>query len=266
MRLDALATGRGGLSPELFASALQAGGVTIDGRRVADGARPLALREQLLVTLLERGRLAAGASVLDAARILLLDPDVVAVDKPPHLAAQGTLSDASAGLDAAVSRLLAARGRRPFVGLVHRLDLETSGVTVFGRTPEAVTGLAAQFRDGTVEKRYRLLVAGAPRWNETVVDAPLAGDVHRPGHQVVSPRGRRAKTVFTCLTRFSRGGVEAALLEARPVTGRTHQIRVHAAHAGLPLLGDRKYGGTGLLTLDGGVRLSCPRVTLHAAS
>ena len=247
-------------------AALAAGGVTLDGRRITDAGRTLALREQLLVTLVERGRSPQGAATLDRERLLHLDDDIVVVDKPAHLAAQGTLSDATAGLDAAVSRLLAAMGKRPFAGLVHRLDLETSGVTVFGRTAAAVSGLAAQFRGGSVDKRYRLLVAGTPSWDETVVDAPIAGDEHHQGLQVVSPRGRRATTLLRCLRRFSSGGSASALVEAQPKSGRTHQIRVHAAHIAHPLLGDRRYGGPALMTLADGRRVSCPRVALHAAS
>jgi 23S rRNA pseudouridine1911/1915/1917 synthase len=261
----ALLETRGGLSPETVDAALARGGVSVNRHRVASPDHPLAARDVLEAHLVERGRAPEGPPALDRDRILHLDADLVVVDKPPFVAAQGTLSDAAAGLDQAVSRLLASLGERHrTVGLVHRLDLETSGVTVFGRHPAAVRALSLQFRDGRVEKRYRALAQGLPGFDAATCDQPLGGDPNRPGLQCVSPRGRPASTAFRTLRRFDGPG--AALLEARPATGRTHQIRVHALSLGHPLLGDRRYGGPALLTTPAGRRLLAPRVALHALS
>jgi 23S rRNA pseudouridine1911/1915/1917 synthase len=215
----------------------------------------------------ERGRPAAPAPALPDSALVYVDESLVVVDKPPSLAAQGTRADADAGLDVAVQRLLAAKGRKVArVGLVHRLDLETSGLTVFGLTDAAVASLAAQFRLGTVQKTYQLLVAGAPGWDEREVDQPLEADPARAGRQQVSPRGRRATTGFRVLARGVCDGFGWSSWEARPRTGRTHQIRVHAAHQGFPLLGDRRYGGPAFCVRRDGSRVVFPRVALHAAS
>lgn len=256
---------RGGLSTEAIVAAVARGGVSVNRHRVTSPDHSLEPRDVLEAHLVERGRAPEGPRALDRDRILHLDADLVVVDKPPFVAAQGTLSDAAAGLDQSVSKLLAAMGERNHhVGLVHRLDLETSGVTIFGRHDAAVRALSLQFRDGGVEKHYRALVQGLPTFDETPCDQPLGGDPNRPGLQCVTPRGRPASTTFRTLRRFEAFG--AALVEARPTTGRTHQIRVHALSLGHPLLGDRRYSGPALLTAPDGGRLLIPRVALHAAS
>ena len=258
---------RGGLSQERIDALRQAGGLFIDKRRASKADETLRVGMELVAHLSERGREPTAARALDLDRVLFLDDQLIVVDKPPQLAAQGTASNVTGGLDAAVQALLRGRGEKNlFVGLVHRLDLETSGVTVFGRTPQAVTSLTAQFRERRVEKVYRALVAGSPNSEVFEIDQPLAADVNRPGIQRISPQGRPAKTTFTVLRRLDGQGISAALLEARPHTGRTHQIRVHAAHAGLPLLGDRRYGGPSFVTAGTGARAESPRVALHALS
>jgi 23S rRNA pseudouridine1911/1915/1917 synthase len=253
---------RGGLTADLARAALGAGGLFLDRKRLTRDA-PVVSGSELVAHLSERGRAPNAPRALDADRLLLLDDSVIAVDKPPLLAAQGTLSSATAGIDTALEALLRGRGERNcFVGLVHRLDLETSGVTLFGRTPGAVSHLTRQFRERAPDKRYRALVMGRPP-DAFEVDAPLGPDLARPGHQSVSSRGRPARTRFAVLRRFEAGGACAALVEAAPLTGRTHQIRVHAAHAGHPLLGDPRYGGPTLLSPFGRPVVP-PRVALHA--
>lgn len=263
--LERLLIGRGGLSPDVLGRAVSAGGVTVNRRRVRDLKLKLKLRDEVVVHLEARGAGASGPAPLDPARLLHLDEWIVAVDKPPGIPAQGTALDAAAGLDAAVSRLLESQGEPGFAGLVHRLDRETSGVTIFGRSPEAVTRLAAAFREGEVDKRYLALATGAPEWSEREIDAPLGADPDRPGRQRVTSGGRPAWTVFRCAEQHSGNGVDFARLEARPRTGRTHQIRVHAAELGHPLLGDRAYGGLVAITASDGRRVEIPRVALHAA-
>lgn len=264
-RLDALLTGRGGLDPATFARALAAGGISVNRRRVTRADLPLHLRDEVVATLVEGGRAASGAAPLPPERILHRDPHLIAVDKPPGLPAQGTASDARAGLDEAVRRRLELDREPSFVGLVHRLDLETSGVTVFGRTGPATTALAASFREGAARKTYLCLVAGDPDWAVQEIDAPLDARPGRPGVYEVRNGGKPARTVLEVRARYRGDGFQAALVEARPATGRTHQIRVHAAHAGHPLLGDRRYAGPAFLTRADGQRLECPRVALHAA-
>jgi 23S rRNA pseudouridine1911/1915/1917 synthase len=128
-------------------------------------------------------------------------------------------------------------------GIIHRLDKETSGCLVVAKTDGAHRALAAQFASRDVVKIYLALVAGSPRFPTGVVDAPIARDpVHRKKMKVAPiGRGREAITEYRVIT--SAGGV--SLVECRPRTGRTHQIRVHLRHLGCPVLGDPLYGRRG---------------------
>jgi 23S rRNA pseudouridine1911/1915/1917 synthase len=239
----------------------------VNRRRISDPDYTLKKGDEIVAHVLARGAIASGPQPLPRDRVLLLDEHLVAVDKPAGIPAQATETDATAGLDASVKALLLSLGEKnPTVGLVHRLDLETSGVTLFGRSAEAIRSLTEQFRSGTVRKRYELLVSGAPAWTEQIVDGPIASDPARPGAYQVSPRGRSARTRFLRHTFLSSAPEpEVTKLDALPETGRTHQIRVHAASLGLPLLGDRRYGGPEALTFTSGQRVEIPRVALHAA-
>lgn len=264
--LEALLTGRGGLDRATFQQALEAGGVSVNRRRVQRADTPLALRDEVFASLVEHGREAKGAAPLSPERVLYEDAHVIAVNKPAGVPAQGTRSDAFAGLDEAVRALLSSRGKAGHVGLVHRLDIDTSGVTLFGRSAKATSALAACFREGTVGKTYRLLVQGTPLWDTLEVDAPLTAQDGRPGVYEVRPSGKPSHTRFQVIERFAGDGIDAALVEAVPTTGRTHQIRVHASHIGFPLLGDRRYDGPAFITRASGQRLELPRTALHALS
>lgn len=141
--------------------------------------------------------------------------------------------------------LLAERGEtldEPGIRIVHRLDRETSGVVLFGKTRVATAFLARQFERHRVEKEYLLIVHGRPEEERFTVDAPLgAAPTSRVRKAVgVAPagEGRPARTDFSVLAR----GSEHSILSARPRTGRLHQIRVHARHAGYPVVGDKLYG------------------------
>jgi 23S rRNA pseudouridine1911/1915/1917 synthase len=266
--VEALLVGRGGLPPKVFREVLSRGGITVNRRRVARGSDVVQPRDEVVAHVLSKGEPPRAVTPIDRSRVLFLDDQLIAVNKPPGVAAQGTEQDAKAGLDAAVEAFLKAEGLpTPFVGLVHRLDLETSGVTVFGRTAAAVTALTNQFREGEVRKRYIALVAGRVPWESRTVDAPIAADASRQGAYCVSPRGRPAVSDFHVLKRFGESDQSWAFtqVEVFPHTGRTHQIRVHSQSLGHALLGDRRYGGPEALTGPTGIRLQIPRVALHAA-
>jgi 23S rRNA pseudouridine1911/1915/1917 synthase len=186
---------------------------------------------------------------LPSARLALTslyeDEHVLVVDKPSGLLAVPTSQEARDDEDTALRRVREyvrrLRPRRPYVGLVHRIDRDTSGALAFALSPDARSGLIDAFRDHRIERRYVALVAGAPRASEGVVDAPLR-ESYVSGRRGVARRGepaREAVTRWRVLERFPRG----ALLEIALETGRQHQVRVHLAHAGLPVLGDHVYGG-----------------------
>jgi 23S rRNA pseudouridine1911/1915/1917 synthase len=251
-RLDRFIAARGGISRGLARRALEAGGVFVDGRRCKVASRGVWPGQTVDVNLEEGGREGASAGPLERSRLLYADEWMVAVDKPAGVPAQPTLT-ADRGTIADLAGALV--GGEPLV-VVHRLDLETSGVTVLARTREAAAALSEAFRAGAPRKTYLALTARAPIPAEGRVDAPLGPDPLRPGRRMVSAGGDAAATEY----RTARAGERAALVEARPETGRTHQIRVHLAHVGAPLLGDARYGGPRRV-----LETSIPRVMLHAA-
>ncbi len=133
--------------------------------------------------------------------------------------------------------------RRP--GIVHRLDKGTSGLIVLAKTQAAYDGLTAQLARRTVSRRYLALAQGALRRAEGTVDAPIGRDPRSRVRMAIVPegRGKRAVTHYRVLERFGAGASAVTLLECRLETGRTHQIRVHMASLGHPLLGDDTYQG-----------------------
>ncbi len=192
-----------------------------------------------------------------ALRILYEDDDIVAVDKPAgmvvhpsHGHRSGTLVNA---LLAHCAELSGIGGTlRP--GIVHRLDKDTSGILIVAKNDQAHRDLQQQFRSRDVTKTYLALVEGQISAPSGVVDAPIARDPKERKRMAVVPAGREARTEYRVLEYFA----EHAFVEVRPVTGRTHQIRIHFASIGHPIVGDRVYGFRKQ-------RLAIKRHFLHAA-
>jgi 23S rRNA pseudouridine955/2504/2580 synthase len=251
---------------------LRTGQVRVDGRRIKAGHRlvpgnqirvPPAAAESNAAKPARRADPSPGASAAERRelrqRILHQDASVLAIDKPPGLAVQGG-SAVTRHLDAMLEALRFEAEARP--KLVHRLDKDTSGVLVLARTPRAAARLARAFREDRVTKIYWAIVVGVPAENLGRIDLPLA---KRPGPggervRVDEALGRRAVTELAVVDRVGR---EVAWVALRPRTGRTHQLRAHAAAIGTPILGDGKYGRRQAF-LEG-FDLS-PRLHLHARS
>jgi len=250
-RIDRFIAARGGISRGAARRALEQGGVFLDGRRCKVAGRLLRSGQEVVVNLEEAGSRAPAALPLPPERLLYADEHIVLVDKPPGVPSQPTLTSDRGHVAELASRLVGS----PVI-LVHRLDRETSGVMVLGRTPEAARRLAEDFREGRPGKTYLALCARTPRPPDGRIDSPLGKDGTRPGRRCVRADGEPAVTRYLTQSVAPSG---AALVEARPETGRTHQIRVHLAHLGAPLLGDPRYGGPRLLGA-----LPIPRVMLHA--
>lgn len=188
------------------------------------------------------------------------DADVLVLDKPAGLSVQGG-TRAGRHLDALLDALRFEASERP--RLVHRLDKDTSGVIVLARTRRAAADLARAFRTRAVRKLYWAVVAGVPHPPVGRVDVALAKRSTgrgRGGERVMpdAEEGARAVSLYRVI---DSAGRQAAWLALEPLTGRTHQLRAHAAALGTPILGDGKYGGRRAFVAGEGI---ARRVHLHA--
>ena len=189
--------------------------------------------------------------------VLLEEETFVVIDKRPGMAVHpgrgrpgGTIANAIAFRYGVA---LGGGAYRP--GIVHRLDLETSGVMVIAKSEVAHARLAEAFKRRAVKKEYRAVSHGAPAYDEERIELPIGRDLRKPARMAVRfDGGREARTDVSVLERWER----AAHVLCRPHTGRTHQIRVHMASLGHPLLGDAIYAGRRKPPVD------VPRLMLHA--
>ena len=173
------------------------------------------------------------------AMVIKETPNAIVLNKPPGLATQGgskTFSHVDGLLDAFVE------GDGPRPRLVHRLDKDTSGVLLIARTPGSAAAFSKRFAGRSAKKVYWALVVGVPEQHVGEIDAPLAKQPGTGGEKmhVDTEGGQPAKTRYRVV---ERAGNRAAWLELEPLTGRTHQLRVHCAAMGHPIVGDGKYGG-----------------------
>jgi 23S rRNA pseudouridine955/2504/2580 synthase len=266
---------RDGFALDLSRSAarklVMAGALTVDGRRVSDprlkprgGAR--------LRVLVDEARLRDEVVFrevpleLTAAHVLYEDEWLIAIDKPAGIPTQATLDPRRDHLYGALGRFLKERdGGEPYVGLHHRLDLETSGVVLFTKKKEANAGVGEAFAKHLARKTYLAAVWSgirSPRMEPTWTVKNHLGRAPGPGKRSrfksVRSGGDFAHTDFRRIESWM-GKNSGALVEAMPLTGRTHQIRVHLSESGFPIVGDDLYGDS---RRDEGV--SPPRMLLHA--
>lgn len=169
-------------------------------------------------------------------QILFENKRLIVMNKPSGMAVHGG-SGISQGV---IEALRAEWPNAPYLELVHRLDRETSGCLMIARRRSALRDLHEQLREGRVRKTYLALVRGKWQGGRRKISAPLRKNQLKGGERLVrvDPDGKAATTIFTPLSVFE----QASLMEVELLTGRTHQIRVHAAHCGHPLAGDPKYG------------------------
>jgi 23S rRNA pseudouridine1911/1915/1917 synthase len=177
-------------------------------------------------------------------RILYEDADLLVLDKPPGLLVHPTSPRHKRTLAHGIAHHFATTGVRARVRPVHRLDRDTSGILIVAKSDFAHQHLDRQLRSGELSREYLALVEAEMREKEGVVDAPIARDRRREGLRKVDPGGQPARTLYA-VERLLRGHT---LVRARLETGRTHQVRVHLAHLGHPLVGDRDYGTRGLVS------------------
>ncbi len=195
-------------------------------------------------------------------RVLYEDEHVIVIDKPAGLLTVPS-SPAATGEDTVMGRLQSdigpsGRRRRPFVGIVHRLDRSTSGALLIARDPRTRAGLRSLFRAHRIERRYAALVTGTPRTSEGTINLPIR-DAYLSGRRAVAKGDEPARDARTHWRLVEPLG-HASLLEVSLDTGRQHQIRIHLAHLGLPVAGDHVYGRESA----GLAGISVPRPLLHA--
>jgi 23S rRNA pseudouridine1911/1915/1917 synthase len=177
------------------------------------------------------------------------DADLLVINKPAGLVCHPTKGDAYSSLISR-ARLHLGGGAQP--QLINRLDRETSGVTLVAKNPETALEVRRIWERRDVVKKYLAIVHGGVAKEEGLIDTPLGKDTRSPVaiKDCVTPAGAPAQTQFRALRRFRRAEGDFSLLEIQPLTGRKHQIRIHLAHIGHAIVGDKLYGPDENIYLD----------------
>lgn len=258
-RLDRVVAMLTGASRAIAASLVDEGRVAVDGEVVRTRTHRVAEGDEVAIAVEPAAPAVPQPEPDLLLRVVHEDADVVVVDKPAGLVVHpGAGTPGGTLVNAALARYpeLAAVGEADRPGVVHRLDKGTSGLLVLARSREAYTGLVAQLAAHEVRRDYLALVWGHPDAPAGVVDAPIGRSARQPTRMTVSARGREARTRYRVRETFTEP-VDVALLDCELETGRTHQIRVHLAAIGHPVVGDGAYGGERS-------SLPAPRPLLHA--
>ena len=184
--------------------------------------------------------------------VIFEDEHLVAINKPPAMVVHPAKGHWSGTLTAALAfhfESLSSIGGPTRPGIVHRLDRDTSGVILVAKTDQSHNALAKQFQDRTITKQYAAIVTPAPELDRDVIDRPIGDHPYQREKKAIRDNHRSSRASLTRYEVIERlNGF--ALIEARPKTGRTHQIRVHLAHIGCPVACDRLYSGRASLSLN----------------
>lgn len=227
------------------------GGCTVNTVLVRVASRSVKAGDVIEIGVMEAGRFQE--LQLPPEALLYEDADLVAVNKPAGINTQRTPYQLKGTLEYWVSEYFKAQGNNEPARVVHRLDRGTSGVMLFPKNRLAAAWLSKQFQESSLKKMYLALVSGRHIEERWVVDAPI-GKVASARYGIMAG-GKASITQFCTLASVG----DVSLVEAKPLTGRTHQIRVHLASVGLPIMGDSTYGGP----LAGRMMLHCSAITFQ---
>ncbi len=244
-----------GVSHIAVEKALRKGNIRVNGKRVQASLRlkegdeirvppfkidPIKKIKSPAHEIISSGK--AADMMLDS--VIYTDKNIIAINKPSGLAVQGG-SKISVSVDHLLHHLQFEAKEKP--KLIHRLDKDTSGVLLLARNSKTAALLTKLFKDKQIKKEYLAITVGTPKPKHGVIDLPLIKSGVEHEKVIVSEEGQEAITHYKVLENFANS---AALVSLSPLTGRTHQLRVHMQSLGTPILGDNKYGGNKML-IDG---------------
>jgi 23S rRNA pseudouridine1911/1915/1917 synthase len=254
LRLDkALVLMAGEFSRNHLQGLIERGHVWLDGQAARTAARGVKLGQRIRVELVPTAESRAFKAEALPLAIVFEDEHLLVLDKPAGMVVHPAAGNWSGTLLNALLAHHAGAARLPRAGIVHRLDKDTSGLMVVAKTLPAMTALVRAIAAREVSRQYLALAHGVPREAAFTVDAPIGRDPRSRVRMAIVASGKPARTDFELLA----AGQGACALRCTLHSGRTHQIRVHAASRGHALLADALYGGTPLLGLQ--------RQALHAA-